>query len=267
MPNVRRLLVDQGHHVRGRGRLLPALLPGASDLHHRPVRAQPRRRRQLLPVRLVRHEEPGQHPPRMAPEGRATAPALIGKWLNGYGALDAHGEVPKGFDIWRGLLDVSAYDYYNFVMNRNGKLQRRGATEASRASSSKFANIEVTPNPGGLAGGAEQAQRGLRAAAVPLLGNRRSRRTTRRTSPAGSPSSSSRAERHATQAVLHLVGARCAAPRGRGHDADGSAGPRSAPRAALQGAEQPLRPAAPAELQRARHLRQAVQHHATTRRR
>src|SRR3954454_10954082 len=45
--------------------------------------------------------------------------ALIGKWLNGYGAVDAHGEVPKGFDIWRGLLDVSAYDYFNFEMNRN----------------------------------------------------------------------------------------------------------------------------------------------------
>ena len=28
--------------------------------------------------------------------------ALIGKWLNGYGARDAHGEVPAGFDIWRG---------------------------------------------------------------------------------------------------------------------------------------------------------------------
>lgn len=27
--------------------------------------------------------------------------AAIGKWLNGYGALDAHGEVPKGFDTWR----------------------------------------------------------------------------------------------------------------------------------------------------------------------
>ena len=52
--------------------------------------------------------------------------ALIGKWLNGYGARDAHGEVPHGFDIWRGLLDVSAYDYYNFVMNRNGKLRSWG---------------------------------------------------------------------------------------------------------------------------------------------
>ena len=47
--------------------------------------------------------------------------ALVGKWLNGYGARDAHGEVPAGFDIWRGLLDVSAYDYFNYVMNVNGQ--------------------------------------------------------------------------------------------------------------------------------------------------
>ncbi len=58
--------------------------------------------------------------------------ALIGKWLNGYGARDAHGEVPKGFDIWRGLLDVSAYDYYNFVMNVNGRLKTWGDREFAR---------------------------------------------------------------------------------------------------------------------------------------
>jgi len=77
--------------------------------------------------------------------------ALIGKWLNGYGALDAHGEVPKGFDIWRGLLDVSAYDYFNFVMNRDGKLKSWGDAAFARKLV-KFANIEVTPNPRGLAG-------------------------------------------------------------------------------------------------------------------
>ena len=77
--------------------------------------------------------------------------ALIGKWLNGYGALDAHGEVPAGFDIWRGLLDVSAYDYFNFVMNRNGKLKTWG-DRAFALGLVKFANIEVTPNPDGLAG-------------------------------------------------------------------------------------------------------------------
>jgi N-acetylglucosamine-6-sulfatase len=77
--------------------------------------------------------------------------ALIGKWLNGYGARDAHGEVPKGFDIWRGLLDASAYDYFNFVMNVDGKLKTWGDA-AFALGLVKFSNIEVTPNPDGLAG-------------------------------------------------------------------------------------------------------------------
>jgi N-acetylglucosamine-6-sulfatase len=70
--------------------------------------------------------------------------ALIGKWLNGYGALDAHGEVPTGFDIWRGLLDVSAYDYYNYVMNQNGTLKTWGDANFARKLV-EFANVEVTP--------------------------------------------------------------------------------------------------------------------------
>jgi N-acetylglucosamine-6-sulfatase len=70
--------------------------------------------------------------------------ALIGKWLNGYGALDAHGEVPDGFDIWRGLLDVSAYDYYNYVMNQNGLLKAWGDPDFARKLV-EFAIVEVTP--------------------------------------------------------------------------------------------------------------------------
>jgi hypothetical protein len=77
--------------------------------------------------------------------------ALVGKWLNGYGARDAHGEVPAGFDIWRGLLDVSAYDYYNFVMNRNGELKTWGDADFARKLV-EFANIEVVENDAGLAG-------------------------------------------------------------------------------------------------------------------
>ena len=75
---------------------------------------------------------------------------LIGKWLNGYGARDAHGEVPKGFDIWRGLLDVSAYDYFNFVMNSDGKLRTWGDAEFARKLV-EFANIEVIPGIGSVA--------------------------------------------------------------------------------------------------------------------
>jgi N-acetylglucosamine-6-sulfatase len=70
--------------------------------------------------------------------------ALVGKWLNGYGALDAHGEVPTGFDIWRGLLDVSAYDYYNYVMNQNGTLKSWGDADFARKLV-EFANVEVIP--------------------------------------------------------------------------------------------------------------------------
>src|SRR3954449_10271131 len=77
--------------------------------------------------------------------------ALIGKWLNGYGARDAHGEVPVGFNTWRGLLDVSAYDYFNFVMNRNGHLKAWGDKVFARKLV-KFANIEVIPNPSGITG-------------------------------------------------------------------------------------------------------------------
>jgi arylsulfatase A-like enzyme len=77
--------------------------------------------------------------------------ALVGKWLNGYGARDAHGEVPRGFDIWRGLLDVSAYDYYNFVMNSDGSLRTWGDAEFARKLV-RFARIEVVRNDAGLAG-------------------------------------------------------------------------------------------------------------------
>jgi arylsulfatase A-like enzyme len=69
--------------------------------------------------------------------------ALVGKWLNGYGARDAHGEVPKGFDTWRGLLDVSAYDYGNFVMNVDGKLKTWGDKDFARKLV-RFAKIEAT---------------------------------------------------------------------------------------------------------------------------
>ncbi|MDQ3102225.1 MAG: sulfatase [Actinomycetota bacterium] len=75
--------------------------------------------------------------------------SLIGKWLNGYGARDAHGEVPAGFDTWRGLLDVSAYDYFNFVMNRDGKLKAWGDAEFARKLV-EFAIIEVDNEPDSL---------------------------------------------------------------------------------------------------------------------
>jgi arylsulfatase A-like enzyme len=76
--------------------------------------------------------------------------AAIGKWLNGYGSLDAHGEVPKGFDVWRGLLDVSAYDYYNYLMNEDGAVRAWG-DEDFATKLVKFSRIQVDDEPDSLA--------------------------------------------------------------------------------------------------------------------
>ncbi len=159
--------------------------------------------------------------------------ALIGKWLNGYGARDAHGEVPRGFDTWRGLLDVSAYDYYNFVMNRNGALKSWGDSSFARKLV-KFANIEVIPNPGGLAGVLAKRDEVFGPPPYTYWGAHRpgdyspdvtGRITERLVRVRGEP----------PQAVLHLVGSRRAASRGRRDHAHGSARTRPAPGAALRG--------------------------------
>jgi N-acetylglucosamine-6-sulfatase len=73
--------------------------------------------------------------------------AHVGKWLNGYGSRDAHGEIPKGFDIWHTLLDVSAYDYHNYLMNSNGKIRAYGDADFARKLV-EFSEIQVTPPAG-----------------------------------------------------------------------------------------------------------------------
>ncbi|MBU3674664.1 MAG: sulfatase [Solirubrobacteraceae bacterium] len=72
---------------------------------------------------------------------------MVGKWLNGYGAQtqDVKGEKPKGFDIWRGLLDVSAYDYYNFVMSIDGKKNAYWGDKDFASKLVKFGNIQTIP--------------------------------------------------------------------------------------------------------------------------
>lgn len=70
--------------------------------------------------------------------------AMVGKWLNGYGSLDGQGEIPAGFDTWRGLLDVSAYDYYNFVMNQDGQIRTWGDADFARKLV-EFGEIQVVP--------------------------------------------------------------------------------------------------------------------------
>jgi len=150
MPNVRRLLAKQGTTFSDAVDSFPLCCPARATFitgqyaHNHGVGGNfypygwygMKDRKNILPRWLQR-------------SGYRTA--AIGKWLNGYGAQDGHGEVPKGFDIWRGLLDVSAYDYYNFVMNRDGKLKYWGDKDFA-AKLVEFANIEVGPNPTGIAG-------------------------------------------------------------------------------------------------------------------
>jgi N-acetylglucosamine-6-sulfatase len=72
---------------------------------------------------------------------------MVGKWLNGYGALTGKGEKPKGFDVWRGLLDVSAYDYFNFVMSIDGKGEKTWGDSVFAHKLVEFANIQVVDKP------------------------------------------------------------------------------------------------------------------------
>lgn len=70
---------------------------------------------------------------------------LVGKWLNGYGAKNLWGEKPAGFDIWRGLLDVSAYDYYNFVMSVDGESERVWGDEGFARGLVRVGQIQTVP--------------------------------------------------------------------------------------------------------------------------
>jgi len=51
--------------------------------------------------------------------------ALVGKYLNEYGAVDQT-EVPPGWDRWMALLDNSTYDYFNYGFNVDGRIRYRG---------------------------------------------------------------------------------------------------------------------------------------------
>jgi arylsulfatase A-like enzyme len=72
---------------------------------------------------------------------------MVGKWLNGYGAKTGKGEKPKGFDVWRGLLDLSSYDYFNFVMSLDGKGEKTWGDSAFAHKMVDFANIQVIDKP------------------------------------------------------------------------------------------------------------------------
>ena len=148
MPNVKRVLADQGTTFADAIDSYPLCCPARATFitgqyaHNHDVNGN------FHPYGWYGMKDRGNTLPAwLRKAGYRTA--LVGKWLNGYGSRDAHGEVPKGFDVWRGLLDVSAYDYHNFVMNRDGKLKSWGDPVFARKLV-EFADIQVFPqeNPG-----------------------------------------------------------------------------------------------------------------------
>ncbi|HEX3317288.1 MAG TPA: sulfatase [Solirubrobacteraceae bacterium] len=148
MPNVQRLLERQGTTFADAVDSFPLCCPARATFitgqyaHNHGVAGN------FWPYGWYGMKNRGNTLPRWLQKSGYTT-ALIGKWLNGYGAVDAHGEIPKGFDIWRGLLDVSAYDYFNFVMNVDRRLRTWGDSVYAKKLV-EFAKVEVTKQTGGL---------------------------------------------------------------------------------------------------------------------
>ena len=71
--------------------------------------------------------------------------AMVGKYLNEYGALDRK-EVPPGWDQWAVLLDNSTYDYFNYAMNINGKVRFWGDRDYAKQQL-KLARLGATDPP------------------------------------------------------------------------------------------------------------------------
>jgi N-acetylglucosamine-6-sulfatase len=131
MPNVRRLLARRGTTFSNSFSSYPLCCPSRATFltgqyaHNHGVDGNfaPsgyygfRGRRNTLPVWLDRAGYRTVH---------------VGKYLNQYGALDPR-EVPPGWDEWYGGVDFSTYDYFNYLLNHNGRVKAHGDADYARA--------------------------------------------------------------------------------------------------------------------------------------
>src|ERR671925_345957 len=131
MPNVRRLLARRGTTFTNSFVSYPLCCPSRATFltgqyahNHGVVGNFPpggyyglRGKRNTLPVWLAR-------------AGYRTA--HVGKYLNQYGTLNPR-EVPPGWDEWHGGVDLSTYDYFNYLLNHNGRLTAYGDPGYARA--------------------------------------------------------------------------------------------------------------------------------------
>ena len=154
--------------------------------------------------------------------------AMIGKWLNGYGSADAHGEIPRRVrHVARAARRLGL---------RLPQLRHEPGRPAAHVGRPRVRDgpREVRQGPGRRparlgrvalrrAGGADGA------AALDLLGRREPRGVLARRHGRDDREARQEGGKEA-QALLHLVVGRRAAPRGRRDGADGQAGTRPAAR-------------------------------------
>jgi N-acetylglucosamine-6-sulfatase len=131
MPNVRRLLVRRGTSFSDAITSFPLCCPSRASFltgqyaHNHGVSGNfapsgyygMTHKENTLPVWL---QKAGYHT------------ALVGKYLNGYGAGNPR-EIPPGYSEWHGALDLSSYDYFNFTINESGRLNTWGDATYSKS--------------------------------------------------------------------------------------------------------------------------------------
>jgi N-acetylglucosamine-6-sulfatase len=131
MPNVRRLLARRGTTFTSSFSSYPLCCPSRATYltgqhaHNHGVEGNffPsayygfRGKRNTLPVWLRR-------------AGYMTA--HVGKYLNQYGGRDMR-EVPAGWTDWHGGIDFSTYDYFNYLINHNGRVKAYGDRDYAEA--------------------------------------------------------------------------------------------------------------------------------------
>ena len=132
MPNVRRLMVRGGTGFSNYFVSYPLCCPARTTLltgqfsHNHRVLSNFRGNSggyytfRDLPGKLNQENSLG---PWLKRAGYRTA--MVGKYLNEYGALDRR-EIPPGWDRWAALLDNSTYDYFNYAMNIDGRVRYWG---------------------------------------------------------------------------------------------------------------------------------------------
>ena len=153
MSKLRGAVDGPGHEVHPGDRHLPAVLPVARHLSHRPVLAQPRRDPQRRAVRRLHAAEQREH--------AAGVDAARGLPDDSRGALPErirHPEPgrqrdPPGWEDWNSTVDPTTFNFNKWTMNENGRVFEAGADGEfqtdflGRRASEEIAQAAADPRP------------------------------------------------------------------------------------------------------------------------